>query len=347
MTDEREPPRAIRRAAPGPARLTRRVALLLPFVAAPALGQSLPTTIPAGTRLVVADQNQALQTLMIASGEHAKLGATVTYANFLGGPAILEAFRAVALDLAVVGNTPPIQAQAAGERLPIVGARTSSQPDYKFAVRPGLTVSRLQDFRDKRIAYAEGTGRQPFVLRALQVAGLTRRDVRLVPLRVSDFPDAVRTGQVDLAALNEPHYSRYLVQYADRGASALPDAQYAQLPTRISYLYASGKALGEAAKTAAIRDFVGRWILANRWAKAHPEEWVEAYYVRRQNLRAEDGRAIEESEGDYGFPLLRTLIAPQQATVDLIHAAGDIPRRLDAREQFDLRFDDVIAAHTS
>src|SRR5215208_595468 len=84
---------------------------------------ALPSTVPSGTALVVADQNEELQTLMIASGEQDKLAAKATYANFLGGPAILEAFRAKALDLATVGNAPPIQAQAAGETLLIVAAR--------------------------------------------------------------------------------------------------------------------------------------------------------------------------------------------------------------------------------
>jgi hypothetical protein len=87
--------------------------------------QALPTVIPAGTALVVADQNEELQTLMIASGEQDKLAGKVTYANFLGGPSILEAFRARALDLAQVGDAPPIQAQAAGETLAIVAARVS------------------------------------------------------------------------------------------------------------------------------------------------------------------------------------------------------------------------------
>jgi sulfonate transport system substrate-binding protein len=157
--------------------------------------ETLPTKVPAGTKLVVADQNEELQTLMIASGEHAKLASSATYANFIGGPAILEAFRAGALDLATVGNVPPIQAQAAGDTVLIVAARQTSEPDYHFALRPGLTLNALQDFRGKRIAYAEGTGRQAFVLLALKLGGLTRKDVTFVPLRSSDMPDAVRSGR--------------------------------------------------------------------------------------------------------------------------------------------------------
>jgi sulfonate transport system substrate-binding protein len=312
-----------------------------------ACAQALPTSVPNGTALTVADQNELLQTLMIASGEQAKLNSRVTYANFLGGPSILEAFRAHALDLAQVGDAPPIQAQAAGETIPIVAARVSSQPDYKFAVRPGLAVANLADFRGKRISYGEGTGRQPFLLAALKQAGLTRKDVTLVPLRAADFPDAIRSGQVDIAVLNEPHFSRYLADYADRGGSALPDGQYAGLPRGLSYLYAGGEALKDPAKAAAIRDFVVHWIAANRWAKANSEAWVDAYYVKKENLKAADGRAIVAAEGNIAFPLLETLIAPQQGLADLIYEAGDIPQRLDAKAEFDLRFDEVLGANVN
>ncbi|HSI41662.1 MAG TPA: ABC transporter substrate-binding protein [Xanthobacteraceae bacterium] len=325
----------------------RAAVLALGLAPSLAAASALPTQVPAGTRLVVADQNEELQTQMIASGEHAKLTAAVTYANFLGGPAILEAFRAGALDLATVGNAPPIQAQAAGETLPIVAARRSSEPDYSFAVRPGLTVKALEEFRGKRIAYAEGTGRQPFVLTALKLAGLTRKDVTLVPLRAADFPDAVRSGQVDIAALNEPHFSRYLADYADRGASAVPDAEHDRLPRGLTYLYASGAALEDPAKAAAIRQFVLGWIAANGWSKAHPADWVAAYYVRKQKLKEADGLAIVKAAGDIAFPPLESLIAPQQATIDLIYAAGDLKKPLDAREEFDLRFDEVIKAATN
>lgn len=307
-----------------------------------ARAQALPTVVPNGTSLMVADQNEELQTLMAASGEQAKLAAKITYANFLGGPAILEAFRAGALDLATVGNTPPIQAQAAGVRILIVAARTSSRPDDGFAVRPGLKVSTLAEFRGKRIAYAEGTARQPFVLAALNLAGLRKKDVVLVPLRVSDFPDAIRSGQVDIAPLNEPHFSRYLRDYADRGASALPASEYERMPRGLSYLYAAGTALDSPAKAAAIRDFVVHWIAANKWSRAHSDRWIEAYYVEKQNLKEADGRAIVTSEGVFGFPPLHTLVERQQELVNLIYEAGDIPRRLDAREEFDLRFDEVI-----
>lgn len=313
-------------------------------IPAQAAAPALPVDVPAGTKLVVADQNEELQTLMAASGQQARLKAAASYANFLGGPAILEAFRAGALDLALVGNAPPIQAQAAGEVLPIVAARRNAGPDYHFALRPKLGIATLQDFKGKRITYGEGTGRQPFVLSALKQAGLSIHDVKLVPLRAADFPDAIRGGQVDIAVLNEPHYTRYVTDFSGQGQVALPDSQYARLPTGLSYLYASAKALADPAKAAAIRDFVQHWIAATDWSEREPDAWIKAYYVGKQHLDEKDGRTIIAAEGKASYPLLKDLIAPQQATIDLIHDAGDIPRRLDAAQEFDLRFDAVIDA---
>jgi sulfonate transport system substrate-binding protein len=164
-------------------------------------------------------------------------------------------------------------------------------------------------------------------------------------LRAADFPDAIRSGQVDIAVLNEPHFSRYLADYEDRGGGALPDNQYVKLPRALSYLYAGGEALKDPAKAAAIRDFVVHWIAANRWAKANSAAWVDAYYVKKEHLKEVDGRAIVAAQGDISFPLLETLIAPQQGLVDLIYDAGDIPQRLDGKAEFDLRFDEVLGAN--
>jgi len=316
-------------------------------VSARALGAGglWPAKVPGGTALAVGDQNEVLQTLIAASGQGASLASKVTYANFIGGPAVLEAFRAGALDLATVGNTPPVQAQAAGERIPIVAAVQQSGPAYGIAIRPGLKLTRLEEFQGKRIAYGEGTARQPFVLNALKLAGLSRKDVTLVPLRAPDFPDAIRSGQVDIAPLNEPHFSRYLADYADRGAGALPATETARVPSGPSYLYAGEAALRDPAKTAAIADFVAHWIAALRWSKAHSDAWIDAYYAKDQHLSPEDGRRIEDAAGALSFPPLSSLVAKQQAIADLIYEAGDLPKRLEAREEFDFRFDEVIAAN--
>ncbi len=303
----------------------------------------LPESIPEGTRLVFGDQNEKVQTLLKASGHEEKLGFEIEYANFRGGPAILEAFRAGALDIATVGSTPPIQAQVAGEDLPIVAAAQSSEPAYGLAVSPGAKVTSLKALKGTKIAYAEGTARQPFVLKALREGGLGRKDVTLVPLRVDDFVDALRTGQVDVAALTEPHFSRYIGEGPDRQERHIPFGEHAVLPRELTFLYASAKSLKDEAKAAAIVSLVKHWIAANQWAEAHPEDWAKAFYVDRHGLSPQEARRIIAAQGKVRFPALEDLIAGQQADIDLLHEVGDIPSRLDARDEFDLRFDPVIA----
>jgi sulfonate transport system substrate-binding protein len=320
---------------------------IFPALSAQADNLALPSIVPPGTKLVVGDQNENLQTLMTASGVKGKLISKVQFANFLGGPEIFEAFRAGALDVALVGNTPPIHAHAAGEPFPIVAALKTARPAYRFALRPGLTVSSLQELKGKKIAWAEGTARQPFVLNALKNGGLTPKDVKLVPLKVADFPTAIKTGQVDVAPLNEPHFSRYLTSYAAEKAAALPESAYQGFPTSTMYLYASKRALADPAKAAAIRELVAGWVAAVRWAKNNPNEWINAYYVRKQGLKESDGLAILKSEGELTFPQLKDTVSEQQEAIDLIYSAGQLPKRLDAREEFDFRFDPLLAEQTA
>jgi sulfonate transport system substrate-binding protein len=303
----------------------------------------VPTSIvPPNTKLVVGDQNENLQTMFTASGVRSKLVSKLQFANFRGGPEIFEAFRAGALDVAMVGSTPPIHAHAAGEALPIVAALTGNAPAYRLALRPGLTVSTLQELKGKKIAWAEGTARQPFILSALKKAALTTKDVTLVSLKVADFPTAIRTGQVDVAPLNEPHLSRYLADYAGEKASLVPESEYKGLPTSTLYLYASRNALDDPAKAAAIRELVSGWAEAVLWTRKNPNEWVRAYYTKKQGLKEADGQAILRSDGELGFPRLKDIVADQQELIDLIYNAGQLPKRLDAKEEFDFRFDALL-----
>lgn len=306
-------------------------------------GGDFKTAVPASTQLVVADQRQQLQVSFAASGEEKKLPFKVKFADFRGGPAILEAFRARSLDIAIVGDAPPIQAHVSGNPLPIVGARQFTAVTYQYAVRPGLSVTSLNDIRGKKVAYAEGTATQSFVLATLNKIGLTKKDVTLVPLRIVDFLDAVRSGAVDVAPLNEPPFSRYVTNFKKDGASALPEKEVAGLPEGLSYLYASPAALKDPVKSAAIATFIAHWVKASQWTEDNEQAWVQAYYVKSQTLPAEVGKQVHQSLGKSSFPRLSDLIPRQQNTINLIHAAGDIPKKLDAKEEFDLRFNDIAA----
>lgn len=300
----------------------------------------LSTEVPPGTELVIADQSERLQSALRFSGELDKLPFEVEFANFVGGPAILEAFRAGAADVAPVGDTPPIHALAAGQDVPIVAAYQTSVSSLKLAVAPGVSVPTLKDLKGRKIAYAEGTAQQAAVLRALDRAELSVDDVELVRLQLAEFLDAVRTGQVDVAPLIEPNVTRFL---RTEGASLVPDEQTRGIYSGLAYLYARRAVTEDPAKSAALAALVGAYVRAYQWVNTHPEQWKQQYYVENQKVSAEDADRIVESLGDYVFPHLdQSLIDRQQQTIDVIDAAGHLPREVSASEGFDLRFDTVV-----
>jgi sulfonate transport system substrate-binding protein len=302
----------------------------------------LPTEVPPGTTLVIADQSEAQQVALRASGELERLPFTAEFANFTGGPAILESFRAGAADVASVGDTPPIQALVAGADVPIILARRTDPSSTRLAVAPGVGARTLTDLRGKRIAYAEGTAQQVIVLRALEKAGLTTADVELVRLQLGEFNDAVRTGQVDVAPLNEPRLTRFLTDAPDGGV--IDPAETADTSSGLNFLYARREALQDPAKAAALRSYVQHYIRSQQWINDHREVWTQTYYVENQGISAEDGRRIVDSLGTITFPRLDdTVVQAQQATIDVIDRAGELPRKVRAADGFDLRFTDVVA----
>lgn len=281
---------------------------------------------------------------MQASGELNRLGFHVEFANFTGGPAILEALRAGAVDVASVGDTPPIQALVAREDVPIILARQNNPSSTRLAVAPGKPIRKLADLRGAKIAYAEGTAQQVIVLRALEKAGLTTADVDLVRLQLGDFNDAVRTGQVDVAPLNEPRLTRFLTEAGPRGGGVIDPAETADTASGLSYLYARREALQDPAKAAALRSYVEHYIRAQQWINEHPADWVQTYYVQNQRISAADGARIVSSLGPSTFPRLdQALVRRQQDTIDVIDRAGELPRTVRAADGFDLRFDQVVS----
>ena len=301
----------------------------------------LPTNIPAGTKLVIADQQERIQTLLRGSGELDKLPFEYEFANFVGGPSVLEAFRAGSADVSGVGDVPPIQALAAGQDVPIIAATQSDPNNIVLATAPGAKVGKLADLKGKKIAYAEGTAQQAVVLRALDKAGLNTSDVELVRLQLADFNDAVRTGQVDVAPLNEPRLTRLL---KTPGTSTVPVQETNGTGSGLSFIYARRAAIQDNGKAAALQAFVAAYIRAVHWSNTHPDAWVQKYYVESQKISPDDGKRIVDSLGKWAFPHLNdALVARQQATIDVIDKAGQLPKKkIKATDGFDLRFDGVI-----
>lgn len=275
------------------------------------------------------------------SGQQDALSADVSYASFSSGPLRMEALRAGAADVAIVGDVPPILAHYAGLQMKIVGVITSDGPGLLLTTSPRSGIKQWQDIRGKRVGVNDGTAQQAVLLRNLAAAGLGEQDIVKVNLGVSEFADALRASQIDAAVVKQPDRARYLVSAAQDGALALDNAPGTS--TGILYAYASSAALSDPAKVAAIRDFIGGWYRAHQWKNDHPEVWLKSYLIASQRLKPEDAQQVLDSQGKTHFPGLSTqVVAQQQNTIELLQQAGAFSGKdLRAEDEFDLRFADI------
>jgi sulfonate transport system substrate-binding protein len=337
-------------------RVPRTLPLLLPAVAAvaTACGAAAPPApndrpaavalsahVPAGTELRVGDQGNALKLPMQFSGQDAALPYRVTYATFAGGPPLLEAFRAGALDFGLVGDTVALKAQASGQDIVVVATYRGNGYGSAIVVPPGRAASirSVADLRDRKFAYTFGTALQGFAVEALATAGLVEHDVQRVELAIPDIVGAVRSGDVDAGVLVEPTLSRYLA--ANPGARVLREST--GLVTGLIYLISSHRVLADPAKVAAIADYISHQVAARGWVNAHRAQWTDAYYVRDQGVPADIAARIAEKAGTSSYlPIGAPVIDAQQKLSDLFVSSGVIPQHLVASSVFDTRFNDIV-----
>jgi sulfonate transport system substrate-binding protein len=316
-------------------------ALFSVFVATGAFAEdpSLPTKVPTGTRIVLADDANNAASLLKLSGEYGKLSADVGFANFTSGPLRLEAIRAGAAQIGAVGDVPPILAHFSNADVVIVGVVVTEGPTTIISTAPDSGIKELKDLKGKKVGINPGTAQQAIVFRNLRAVGLKPEDIKPINLGLAEFADALRAGQIDAAVLKQPDRARYLKSVAGTGAKEIDNA--AEGNKNLKILYASKVALADPAQAAAIRDLVIHWYRASLWKNEHSDVWKADYLVKDQRLSSDDADTVVQSEKRSYIPDWKSEIIPrQQDTIDLLQAAGNFKgKTLKAEEEFDLRFD--------
>ena len=165
---------------------------------------------PSPAQLRIGYQKAAINLLVLrATGlVEQRLPATrVTWTEFPAGPQMLDAMAAGTVDFGMVGDTPPVFAQAAGQDIVYVGAEPP-RPDSTAILVPWRSrIRNVESLRGRRVAVQKGSGAHYVLLRVLAQAGLQWRDIAPVYLP----PDAARVaferGEVDSRAIWDPYYA--------------------------------------------------------------------------------------------------------------------------------------------
>ena len=142
------------------------------------LAAALAAAVPQGTRLVVAEQNDQASIPWRLSGADQGAPYDITFANFNGGPAVLEALIAGAVDIGYVGEAPlPIAIASGVDDLVAVAiyANPGSPGNYYLIVQPESGIKSVAELRGKTVAYPPGTGRHMALAGILHENGLEPR----------------------------------------------------------------------------------------------------------------------------------------------------------------------------
>ncbi|MFT3716178.1 MAG: ABC transporter substrate-binding protein [Gordonia sp. (in: high G+C Gram-positive bacteria)] len=294
------------------------------------------TKLDQNTTLIVGDQVKGTQSLLEAAGELKDVPYKIEWASFEAGPPLLEAEAAGKVDIGGTGAPPAVFAQAANSPIKIVGVETYPKVNDYLLVAPDSPIKTVADLKGKKVAFTKGSSSNGLVLALLKQAGLKPSDIQETYLNPTEGLSAFQSGQVDALAV----WSPYAVLAKQKGARVVGDGT--GLVTQQVYFLASDKALGDTAKSAALKDFVGRLGRAQKWAKGHEDDWVPVY---SKLTTLPEPVARETFEGTAGELTLidDKSIGQQQGLIDLFADAGVIPTKPVAKDFFDDRFNSEIS----
>jgi aliphatic sulfonates family ABC transporter substrate-binding protein len=131
-------------------------------------------------------------------------GVDVDWTDCATGMQVIDAIAAGALDIGVVGEAPPVFAQASRAPVVYLAAEPPAPEGEAIVVLEQSPIVRLVDLRGKTLAVSRGANVVYFVVRALEESGLTLDDVDVRPLSPVEARAAFARGEVDAWAIWNP-----------------------------------------------------------------------------------------------------------------------------------------------
>ncbi|MFD0936249.1 aliphatic sulfonate ABC transporter substrate-binding protein, partial [Methylobacterium trifolii] len=141
-------------------------------------------------------------------------GISVRWVQSLGSNKALEFLNAGAIDFGSSAGAAALLSRINGN--PIKAIYAFSRPEWTALVtRKDSGIAKVADLKGRRIAVTRGTDPHIFLIRALQGAGLTERDAKLVLLQHADGRTALDRGDVDAWAGLDPMMAASEIENGD------------------------------------------------------------------------------------------------------------------------------------
>ncbi|MFM0171629.1 ABC transporter substrate-binding protein [Paraburkholderia sediminicola] len=280
----------------------------------------------ASVTLVLGDQAGGTRALAEAAKVLDGAPYAFRWANFQGAAPLFEAQRAGAVDLAPAGDLPVLAAAVGDPTLKIVATRVGSGEQLGILVAQDSKIRTVADLKGRTVfvSSARGSISQFQLYGALAEAGLSKDDVNVRFILPVDAFAAFASGSIDVWATFDPYYG-IAVQ---RGARILRDGT--GINSGLGFITASGAALAEPRKRAAIADVLLRFRRAGDWALANPDAYAQIYATLTRSPLDAAKRITHRASLKQHF-VNEADISALQKVADSANRDAILPRRIDVR----------------
>ncbi|MBO9534313.1 MAG: ABC transporter substrate-binding protein [Solirubrobacteraceae bacterium] len=254
----------------------------------------------------------------------------VEFSTFQFGPPLVEAAGADKIDLAWVGNTPPLFGAAAGSNFKIIAAvREYDSQENSLLVHQGSTIKDFKDLVGKKVAVPKGSSANGYLFSGLKREGVDPKQVKLVYLPPADGLAAFTSGRVDAWVVWDP-----FVQQAEATAGAVAVQGGEPDEHGIGFQIASSKALEDPAKRAVFTDYLKRLQGAWAWARKNPDGWAAAW-SKDSGLPLAVTKKAARAKSSHLTPIDDEVAGYEQTLADLLNDEGVLPKAVDFKSIVD------------
>jgi aliphatic sulfonates family ABC transporter substrate-binding protein len=131
-------------------------------------------------------------------------GIDVEQIKFLAGPPFFAAFQSGSIDVGFMGTPPASVGIAQGVPMKIFAVENYAYGSEGLVATKKSGIKSLKDLKGKRVAAQRGTSGHYGLIRGLEKAGLTIKDIHFIDLNVTVLLPAFSKGEIDAGWYWEP-----------------------------------------------------------------------------------------------------------------------------------------------
>ncbi|NML65942.1 aliphatic sulfonate ABC transporter substrate-binding protein [Hymenobacter sp. RP-2-7] len=227
-----------------------------------------------------------------------------------GSNKALEFLNGKSIDFGSTAGAAALIGRANGN--PLKAIYIYSKPEWTALVTSANSpIKTVADLKGKRVAATKGTDPYIFLLRALDQAGLSEKDIELIPLQHADGRAALATGDVAAWAGLDPHMAKAELESGARLFYRNPDFNsYGVLNVREEFARQH---------PALVQQVLAAYEHARAWAQQHPAELQQTLATEAKLSPAVAAKQLGRTD------FSNVQFGPQQRAT--IAAAGNVLKR--------------------